>query len=69
VAQNDTHADATINPDVVDIAPSDAGLTSYDEQQLMTYLRLLDTDARGADCGEIARVVLALIQNMARCLT
>ena len=48
------------NPDVADIAPSDPGLTSYDEQRLMTYLRLLDADAKGADWREIARVVLHL---------
>jgi hypothetical protein len=47
-------------PDVADIAPSDRGLTSYDEQHLMTYLRLLDADAKGADWPEIARVVLHL---------
>jgi hypothetical protein len=46
--------------DVADIAPSDPGLTSYDVQHLMTYLRLLDADAKGADWREIARVVLHL---------
>jgi hypothetical protein len=49
-----------LNPDVADIATSDVGLTSYDEEHLMTYLRLLDADARGADWREIARVVLHL---------
>jgi hypothetical protein len=49
-----------LNPNVADIAPSDPGLTSYDEEPLMTYLRLLDADAKGADWREIARVVLHL---------
>jgi hypothetical protein len=49
-----------LNPDVADIAPSDPQLTSYDEQHFMTYLRLLDADAKGADWREIARVVLHL---------
>jgi hypothetical protein len=35
-------------------------MTSYDEEHLMTYLRLLDADAKGADWREIARVVLHL---------
>jgi Uncharacterized conserved protein (DUF2285) len=49
-----------LNPDVADIAPSDPGLTSYDEEHLMTHLRLLDAEAKGADWREIARVVLHL---------
>ncbi|MBT1517227.1 DUF2285 domain-containing protein [Bradyrhizobium sp. SRL28] len=47
-----------LNPDVADIAPSDPVLASYDEQHLVTYLRLHDADAKGADWREIARVVL-----------
>jgi hypothetical protein len=49
-----------LNPEVADTAPSDPGLTSYDEEHLMTYLRLLDADAKGADWREIARMVLHL---------
>lgn len=49
-----------LNPDVADIAPSGPGLTSYEEEHLVTYLRLLDADAKGADWREIARVVLHL---------
>jgi hypothetical protein len=33
-------------------------LTVYDEEHLITYLRLLDTDAQGADWREVARLVL-----------
>jgi hypothetical protein len=35
-------------------------LTVYDEEHLITYLRLLDADAEGADWREVARVVLYL---------
>jgi type VI secretion system activator RovC-like protein len=35
-------------------------LTAYDEQHLVTYLRLLDADAEGADWRDVARVVLHL---------
>jgi hypothetical protein len=41
-------------------APSDSILTVYDEEHLITYLRLLDADAEGADWREVARVVLHL---------
>jgi len=47
-----------LDPDVADIAPSDFILTAYDEQHLVTDLRLLDADAQGADWREVARIVL-----------
>ena len=31
-----------LDPPVADLAPTDPILTGYDEQQLLTYLRLLD---------------------------
>ena len=49
-----------LDPDVADTAPSDSALTAYDEQHLVTYLRLLDADAEGADWREVTRVVLHL---------
>jgi hypothetical protein len=47
-----------LDPDVADLAPTDATLTSYDEQHLVTYWRLLDAEADGADWKEVARIVL-----------
>ena len=47
-------------PNVADTAPSDAVLTVYDEEHIITYLRLLDADAEGADWREVARIVLHL---------
>ena len=38
-----------LDPDVADTAPSGPVLTVYDEEHLITYLRLLDADAEGAD--------------------
>ena len=49
-----------LDPDVADSAPSDPVLTVYDEEHLITYLRLLDADADGADWREVARIVLHL---------
>jgi hypothetical protein len=49
-----------LDPDVADVAPSAPALTGYDQEHLVTYLRLLDADAdaEGADWREVARIVL-----------
>lgn len=47
-----------LDPDVADAAPNDVRLTIYDEEHLVTYLRLLDADLEGADWREVARIVL-----------
>src|SRR5450631_1231953 len=49
-----------LDPDVADTAPSDSVLTVYDEQHIITYLRMLDADAQGADWREVTRIVLHL---------
>jgi hypothetical protein len=45
-------------PPISDVAPDATALTGYDEQHLVTYLRLLDADAEGADWQEVAKIVL-----------
>ncbi|MET4489791.1 DUF2285 domain-containing protein [Bradyrhizobium sp. LA7.1] len=47
-----------LDPDVADTAPSDPLLTPYDYEHLITYLRMLDADAEGADWHEVALIVL-----------
>jgi hypothetical protein len=47
-----------LNPDVADLAPASPALTVYDEEHIVTYLRLLDADQEGADWREVARIVL-----------
>lgn len=47
-----------LDPDVDDSAPADSTLTEYDEEHVITYLRLLDADAAKADWREVARIVL-----------
>ena len=47
-----------LDPKVADIAPADAILTVYDEQHVLTYLRLLEADRDGVDWREIVRIVL-----------
>jgi hypothetical protein len=46
------------DPAVVDVAPADTVLTPYDEEHIITYLRMLDADAEGADWREVAQLVL-----------
>jgi len=45
-------------PEVADRAPTVDEMTSYDEQHLVTYLRLLDADLFGAAWQDVAWVVL-----------
>ena len=45
---------------IADTAPDEPFLTGYDMSHLVTYLRLLDADAEGADWREVARIVLDL---------
>lgn len=47
-------------PLVADTAPTEAVLTSYDEQHLVIYLRLLDAAVEDADWREVARIVLRI---------
>ena len=47
-----------LDPDVANVAPTDPALTVYDEEHVVTYMRLLDAEKAGADWREAARVVL-----------
>lgn len=47
-----------LDPPVDDLAPTTGILTGYDERHAVTYLRLLDADAEGADWKEVAKIVL-----------
>jgi hypothetical protein len=48
----------TLIPAVADEAPNSSTLTTYDEEHLLTYLRLLDAEADGAEWDEAALLVL-----------
>jgi len=39
-------------------APSGPSLTVYDDEHAVTYIRMLDADAEGADWWEVSRIVL-----------
>ena len=49
-----------LDPDIADMAPTASVLTGYDEEHLVTYLRLLDAETDGADWTAVARIVLHL---------
>ncbi|WFU58297.1 DUF2285 domain-containing protein [Bradyrhizobium pachyrhizi] len=49
-----------LDPDVADVAPNEPALTAYDEQHVVTYVRLLQAESEGADWMEVARIVLRL---------
>lgn len=49
-----------IDAPVFDEAPTGEALTDYDRLHLVTYLRLLDAAADGADPDEVARIVLRI---------
>ena len=44
----------------MDEAPTAPSLTEYDRLHLVTYLRLLDAAAAGADWREVVRIVLVI---------
>ncbi|SEH40370.1 DUF2285 domain-containing protein [Tardiphaga sp. OK245] len=48
------------DPKVANMAPVADQLTAYDEQHFITYLRLLNADADGADWKEVAKMVLQI---------
>ena len=47
-----------LDPDIADAAPNESAMTTYDEQHVVTYIRLLQADSEGADWREVARMVL-----------
>jgi Uncharacterized conserved protein (DUF2285) len=47
-----------LDPPVVNEVLQADVVTGYDQEHLVTYLRLLDADAEGADWTEVARMVL-----------
>ncbi len=49
-----------LQPPVADHAPDDPRFTKYDWHHVVTYWRLLDAEADGANWREVARIVLFL---------
>jgi hypothetical protein len=49
-----------LDPSISDQAPTECVLTAYDEQHLITYIRLLDAEIAGADWVEVSRIVLRI---------
>lgn len=51
------------DPPIANQAPDSAVLTIYDEEHMITYLRMLDADEEGADWREVSRIVLHIDPN------
>jgi hypothetical protein len=49
-----------LNPQVADLAPIGPALTVYDEEHMITYMRVFDADQQGADWREVCRIVLRI---------
>jgi len=49
-----------LDPKFSDLAPTADTLTDYDQEHLVSYLRLLDAEAEGADWTEVSRIVLQI---------
>jgi hypothetical protein len=47
-----------LDPDVADLSPTGPTLTTYDEEHVVTYIRMLDADREGTDWREVSRIVL-----------
>ena len=50
----------SLEPSVAASAPDAEGLTDYDREHLVTYLRLLDAEGEGASWREVTQLVLRL---------
>ncbi|MGX9576964.1 DUF2285 domain-containing protein [Mesorhizobium sp. f-mel] len=55
-----------MDPDVTDEGSASSVLTGYDEDRLLTYVRLLDAAAEDADWREVARILLHIIPKRSR---
>ncbi|MDE5456044.1 DUF2285 domain-containing protein [Bradyrhizobium sp. CSA112] len=42
-----------LDPHIADVAPAEPTLTRYDEEHIITYMRLLDADQQGIDWRRI----------------
>ena len=49
-----------LNPQVADVAPAGPAFTAYDEEHMITYMRVLDADHRGVNWRDVSRTVLRI---------
>ncbi len=56
--QSESPMNPPLDPLCADVAPAEPLLTPYDHEHAVTYIRMLDADAEGADWREVSRIVL-----------
>ena len=49
-----------LDPHIADVAPAGPALTAYDQEHMITYMRVLDADQQGADWRDVSRIVLRI---------
>ncbi|WP_057851027.1 DNA -binding domain-containing protein [Bradyrhizobium valentinum] len=49
-----------LDPRIADVAPAGPALTEYDEEHIITYMRVLDAAQQGADWRDVSRIVLGI---------
>ncbi|MEH2498978.1 hypothetical protein V1294_005457 [Bradyrhizobium sp. AZCC 1678] len=49
-----------LDPQIADVAPDGPTLTAYDEEHMITYMRVFDADQQGADWRDVSRIVLRI---------
>jgi hypothetical protein len=47
-----------LDPHIADLAAAGPALTVYDEEHMITYMRVLDADQQGADWRDVSQIVL-----------
>ena len=48
------------DPQIADVAPNGPAPTAYDEEHMITCMRVLDADQKGADWRDVSRIVLRI---------
>ncbi|MEH2611801.1 DNA -binding domain-containing protein [Bradyrhizobium sp. AZCC 1693] len=49
-----------LDPHIADVAPAGPALTEYDEEHVITYMRMLDADQQGSHWRDVSRIVLRI---------
>jgi hypothetical protein len=56
-----------LDPHIADVAPAGPALTEYDEEHMITYMRMLDADQQGADWRDAPRYVRGCQPEIKEC--
>src|SRR5277367_227508 len=60
LAKGDVYPEPSIRRELADVAPVGPIITTYDEEHIDTYLRMLNAAQDGANWREVSRMVLSV---------